>query len=227
MAQAEKQEILGEQKESSGGRLQENATAEYIKEFISKELVCSICTEIIIHISSLDCGHVFCRVCIEKWMVLKKECPICRKSCSTAHPVTAMDRTVQMLHEVLFTTDDNARRNELLSERLCEINSPTQLHGQINLMIPSYSDRLSIEDQPRFNNQSNMSNNYLDSPSGMMISSTFDSTPYTISSDDENNSIWPYVDDEVSSSLTSEDTSMHVFTSSHFAAYSDTSSSSS
>lgn len=46
---------------------------------LQAELVCSVCQDWIVHASSLECGHSFCRECIDQWLTGKKfECPVCR-----------------------------------------------------------------------------------------------------------------------------------------------------
>ena len=46
-----------------------------IEDFIK----CPICMEIINNLCDLDCGHSFCKNCIELWLKNKKTCPICTK----------------------------------------------------------------------------------------------------------------------------------------------------
>lgn len=41
---------------------------------------CPICMQYDDHMQSMPCKHVFCSFCIQKWLSLKKTCPICRKS---------------------------------------------------------------------------------------------------------------------------------------------------
>jgi len=39
---------------------------------LQAELVCSVCQDWIVHASSLECGHSFCRECIDQWLTGKK-----------------------------------------------------------------------------------------------------------------------------------------------------------
>ena len=66
-----------------------NAEAEYIEEFYEVKLVyvnktekqCSICMNDINENNGgfLDCGHCFHNGCLEKWIKIKTNCPMCRK----------------------------------------------------------------------------------------------------------------------------------------------------
>ena len=41
---------------------------------------CSICLEPIKEKNTINCGHTFCNICIDKWTQKNKNCPICRKT---------------------------------------------------------------------------------------------------------------------------------------------------
>ncbi|CAE7846111.1 RNF8 [Symbiodinium necroappetens] len=46
---------------------------------LQSELVCSICRDWIVHAASIECGHMFCRECIDQWLAHKHFlCPVCR-----------------------------------------------------------------------------------------------------------------------------------------------------
>lgn len=40
--------------------------------------VCPICMKSICNICTLECSHSFCYKCIEKWIYVKENCPVCR-----------------------------------------------------------------------------------------------------------------------------------------------------
>ena len=47
---------------------------------VSKHLYCCICEEIFRKpIRIKECGHVFCKLCLKKWVKYNKNCPLCRK----------------------------------------------------------------------------------------------------------------------------------------------------
>lgn len=39
---------------------------------------CPICMESVLEQRTLPCGHVFCKDCINRWLVSKNSCPVCR-----------------------------------------------------------------------------------------------------------------------------------------------------
>ncbi|XP_050527452.1 E3 ubiquitin-protein ligase TRIM31-like isoform X2 [Daktulosphaira vitifoliae] len=50
------------------------------KKILEDELSCSICLEVLKKPSILECGHLFCKTCIEKCISSSHlNCPICRK----------------------------------------------------------------------------------------------------------------------------------------------------
>jgi len=72
---------------------------------MQSELVCSICQDWVIHASSLECGHMFCRECIDRWLAQKKFlCPVCRAEVKQI-PVPArtldviVEKTIQRCEE--------------------------------------------------------------------------------------------------------------------------------
>jgi len=40
--------------------------------------VCSICLDVVKEQKELSCNHVFCKICINKWLKINKSCPCCR-----------------------------------------------------------------------------------------------------------------------------------------------------
>ena len=48
---------------------------------VSKHLYCCICEEIFNNpIRTKECGHTFCKTCLQKWVKYNKNCPLCRKN---------------------------------------------------------------------------------------------------------------------------------------------------
>ena len=41
-------------------------------------MVCSICLDVVKEPKKLSCSHVFCKLCIDNWIKIKKSCPCCR-----------------------------------------------------------------------------------------------------------------------------------------------------
>lgn len=49
-----------------------------VNKIMESELQCSICADLIIEATALNCSHTFCKHCIDTWKQKKKECPVCR-----------------------------------------------------------------------------------------------------------------------------------------------------
>ncbi|KAH9632334.1 hypothetical protein HF086_010259 [Spodoptera exigua] len=47
-------------------------------ELMESELQCSICNELFVEATTLNCSHTFCKYCISVWKKKKRDCPICR-----------------------------------------------------------------------------------------------------------------------------------------------------
>ena len=52
---------------------------EYFIDNINPDLLCPICSNVILNSSSCRDGHSFCKECILPWLKQKRECPIDRK----------------------------------------------------------------------------------------------------------------------------------------------------
>jgi len=68
---------------------------------LGSELICAICQELFVEASTVECGHSFCRMCIENWLKTKLSCPICR------HPINkppissvCLDKAVRVMLEI-------------------------------------------------------------------------------------------------------------------------------
>ncbi|KAL4135572.1 hypothetical protein QTP88_007172 [Uroleucon formosanum] len=58
---------------------QENKiNAKLTEEFNNEDYQCCICLEVFIRPSLLNCSHMFCEWCIDKWLEKYNYCPICR-----------------------------------------------------------------------------------------------------------------------------------------------------
>lgn len=52
-------------------------------EIIDEELSCSICYELFVNATILNCSHTFCKYCIDQWRKTNNACPICRERITT------------------------------------------------------------------------------------------------------------------------------------------------
>ena len=76
-------------------------TSECSKE---QDLKCSICLDLFILPSTMQCGHTFCKQCVQQVFFYKKVCPICRKI-TRIYKVLA-NNSLQSIIDHYITTDD-------------------------------------------------------------------------------------------------------------------------
>ncbi|XP_021917544.1 E3 ubiquitin-protein ligase rnf8-like isoform X2 [Zootermopsis nevadensis] len=85
-------------------------------ELMETELQCSICSELFVIATTLNCTHTFCHSCIVKWMEKKKNCPVCRTCITSQNRSIAMDNFIDRMVENLSVEMKN-RRQEVVEER--------------------------------------------------------------------------------------------------------------
>lgn len=66
--------------------------------------------------TSLNCSHSFCALCIEQWMKVKKECPVCRAAITSHIRSIVLDSYIDRMVEHL-SEDMKEKRQELVAER--------------------------------------------------------------------------------------------------------------
>lgn len=64
----------------------------------------------------LNCGHVFCKMCIKGWEKHKKTCPYCRKTIQTRARIHTMESVVNRSVK-LMSAEMQAQRLKLIKER--------------------------------------------------------------------------------------------------------------
>lgn len=74
---------------------------------------------------SINCSHSFCSYCLEKWMVVKRQCPVCRAPVISTVPVIALDSYISRMVDETFSEDMKSRRQAVIKERqgLCSFHS--------------------------------------------------------------------------------------------------------
>lgn len=79
----------------------QRASAKLGLETLGSELICAICQQLFVEASTIECGHSFCRMCIENWLKSKLSCPICRHPLQKP-PVTSLclDKAVKAMLEI-------------------------------------------------------------------------------------------------------------------------------
>jgi len=81
-----------------------------LEETMEDELKCSICTELLIEATNLNCSHSFCAYCIQEWKKTKNECPVCRTRITSEERVLALDSYIDKM--VVHLSDDMKQRRE-------------------------------------------------------------------------------------------------------------------
>lgn len=68
-------------KENKLGKRKKMPSGKEIASMLSNHLMCSICQEWLAAAHAVSCGHMFCGVCLNSWIVsaAKQTCPECRK----------------------------------------------------------------------------------------------------------------------------------------------------
>ncbi|XP_071834322.1 E3 ubiquitin-protein ligase RNF8-like isoform X3 [Apostichopus japonicus] len=87
-----------------------------ITHVLESELQCSICAELFIQATTLNCSHSFCKYCIMLWMARKKECPVCRAPIKSYNRSIVLDNYIDKMVESLGK-DVKIRRKEMLDDR--------------------------------------------------------------------------------------------------------------
>lgn len=64
--------------DAPGEGTSKEATLNQFGELMESELQCSVCAELFVEATTLNCSHTFCKYCITMWKKKKKDCPICR-----------------------------------------------------------------------------------------------------------------------------------------------------
>lgn len=54
------------------------AKTNHFDQLIKEELICSICLGLLIKPKMVNCGHIFCSICIDRSMSMLSTCPYCR-----------------------------------------------------------------------------------------------------------------------------------------------------
>ncbi|XP_034256912.1 E3 ubiquitin-protein ligase RNF8-like isoform X2 [Thrips palmi] len=85
-------------------------------ELVESELQCSICNELFVMATTLNCNHTFCQECIASWVKKNKTCPICRAPYTQQSRSLVLDNFIDRMVENL-SDDLKKRRREIVEER--------------------------------------------------------------------------------------------------------------
>lgn len=85
-------------------------------QLMESEFQCSICADLFITATTLNCSHTFCQYCIEEWRKKKNECPICRTFISSQCRSLVLDSFITKMVNNL-SEEMKQRRGQILKER--------------------------------------------------------------------------------------------------------------
>ena len=96
---------------------------ERLLERIFDEVKCTICTEIFIEPTSLNCGHIYCKFCLNAWRkqcdndgAMELNCPTCREHIQTEDHNLSMENLIDaMVGEATIKMKDE--RRDLIEQR--------------------------------------------------------------------------------------------------------------
>ncbi|XP_054758739.2 E3 ubiquitin-protein ligase RNF8-like isoform X1 [Lytechinus pictus] len=97
----------------------ENAKRAALDDFtnvMENEFQCSICSELFIQATTLNCSHSFCAYCIHTWFKRKNECPNCRVKTTSHSRSIVLDNYIDKMIEKLGD-EAKQRRKEIVEER--------------------------------------------------------------------------------------------------------------
>ena len=66
--------------------------------------------------SKIECGHVFCKECLEKWAKKEKTCPKCRITYTKVSNQKVNKRMIKMFNKQKEERDEILRRSKELEE---------------------------------------------------------------------------------------------------------------
>nr|XP_023029388.1 E3 ubiquitin-protein ligase CHFR-like isoform X2 [Leptinotarsa decemlineata] len=85
-------------------------------EELRNEMQCSICSEMFIKATTLNCSHTFCKFCIETWRRNKSACPICRAEITSMNSTLVLDNVIEMVVQN-GSEEVKQHRKEILEDR--------------------------------------------------------------------------------------------------------------
>ncbi|XP_015519637.1 E3 ubiquitin-protein ligase RNF8 isoform X3 [Neodiprion lecontei] len=87
-----------------------------VGDIMDEQLTCSICSELFVKATTLNCTHTFCQYCIDTWEKKKKECPVCRTAIIAMNRSLVLDNFIDKMVENL-SVEYKKRRTDIVEER--------------------------------------------------------------------------------------------------------------
>ncbi|XP_063224033.1 E3 ubiquitin-protein ligase rnf8-like isoform X2 [Bacillus rossius redtenbacheri] len=86
------------------------------QDVLESELQCSVCNELFVCATTLNCTHTFCQLCITQWKERKHDCPVCRAKITSETRMLILDGFIDKAVENL-SEEMKKRRNEIVEEK--------------------------------------------------------------------------------------------------------------
>lgn len=87
-----------------------------VSTIMDEQLTCSVCSELFINATTLNCMHTFCLHCINEWSKKRRECPICRVFVTSMNRSLVLDNFIEKMLDSL-PTHMKDKRAEIVKER--------------------------------------------------------------------------------------------------------------
>jgi hypothetical protein len=72
---------------------------------VSEALDCAVCLQVCVHPVKLECGHIFCFLCVKGVSLKSKRCPMCRRDFPIdylEHPALVQGKIEQKIDGLTF-----------------------------------------------------------------------------------------------------------------------------
>ena len=114
---------LAKEKDEAVNKFKEEMQDGFLKVFWEPtDLECSVCHEIFVEATTINCGHTFCRYCLDKWQENMSNCPLCRTDIEQKVAVRILDEFVDKMYNQLASNREQEARTSLKEERSGEGN---------------------------------------------------------------------------------------------------------
>ncbi|XP_074040207.1 uncharacterized protein isoform X2 [Leptinotarsa decemlineata] len=116
-------------------------------EELRNEMQCSICSEMFIKATTLNCSHTFCKFCIETWRRNKSACPICRAEITSMNSTLVLDNVIEMVVQN-GSEEVKQHRKEILEDRQKCVEQSRQENGGPSTELNNNSRVIEYPDVP-------------------------------------------------------------------------------
>jgi len=122
-----------------------------MNEILESHFQCAICSDLLTKSVSLNCGHLFCKSCIDQWRKKSKSlenhkptCPICRRQIKMLAPVRSLDCFIEKTFDVFYTPESKKLREEHVRGAPPASTSPSRTQSSSSPPVASPSVNFSL-----------------------------------------------------------------------------------